>query len=80
MTLYQFNDLDEMEQMEAIWTGVKIAERIEGSFKIDLIQIDSFYVELYFIEDRNLVRTRSFSSPEQLLPYMGQIDINSLLE
>ena len=79
MTLYQFNMMDEMEQMEAIWTGVKIAERQEDRYHIELIQIDSFYVEMYFIEDRNLVRTRSFSSPEQLLPYMGQIDINELL-
>ena len=71
--------MDEMEQMEAIWAGVKIAERQEDRFLIELIQIDSFYVEMYFIEDRNLVRTRSFSSPEQLLPYMGQIDINELL-
>ena len=27
MTLYQFNMLDEMEQMEAIWEAVKLAER-----------------------------------------------------
>lgn len=45
MTLYQFNALDEMEQIEAIWEhGVHIAERLHEEYKLILYQIDSFYV------------------------------------
>lgn len=27
MTLYEFNQLDEMEQMETVWEGVFVADR-----------------------------------------------------
>ena len=78
MTLYQYNDLDEAEQHEAIWEhGVHIGERIEGEYKIILYQIFSFYVELrYHIEHNVLKGARSFSSTEQLKPYTDKIDIN----
>ncbi len=45
MTLYQFNLLNEMEQMEAIWDAVKLAEREDETFQYNLYQIDKFYVE-----------------------------------
>lgn len=48
MTLYQFLAMDEMEQQEAIWEGVHIADREDEEHRILLYQIDSFYVE-YFI-------------------------------
>lgn len=36
MTLYQFNAMDEMEQIEAIWEhGVHVAERQDGGISID---------------------------------------------
>ena len=78
MTLYQFNGLDEMEQHEAIWEhGVHIGERLEGEYKIILYQIFSFYVELrYHIEHNVLKGSRSFSSTEQLKPYLKNIEIN----
>ena len=34
MTLYQFNQLDEMEQAEAVWNDVHIGERHEQEFDI----------------------------------------------
>lgn len=76
MTLYQFNQLDEMEQQEAIWEGVLIADREDGEHKILLYQIDSFYVEVFYHQEYNVIRRyRSFSSTEQLAPYLEKIKL-----
>ena len=80
MTIYQFNDLSEMEQIEAIWTVPAIAERKENGYKIFLFQIDAFYVELYHhIQRDSTERIRSFSNEELLVPYLARIDIDQLL-
>lgn len=79
MTLYEFNALDESEQMEVIWEAPLIAERIDGDYKIKLYQVDSFYVETYkHIEHNVLKRIRCFSSTEQLQPYLNNINISKL--
>ena len=79
MTLYQFNALDEMEQAEAVWSGVHIGERRDEEHNILLYQIDSFYVEVYFNRELNVIRKfRSFSSTDQLGPYLDSIDIKQL--
>ena len=81
MTLYEYNDLDECEQHEAIWDyGVHIGERIEGKYRIMLYQMFSFYVELRYHMEHNVLKgARSFSSIEQLKPYTDNIDIKQLL-
>jgi hypothetical protein len=76
MTLYQFNALDEMEQAEAVWDGVFVADREDDQHRILLYQIDSFYVEAYYNNEHNvLVKFRSFSSINQLDPYLEKIDL-----
>ncbi len=63
MTFYEFNQLDEMEQAEAVWDGVFIANREDSEHKILLYQIDAFYVEVYYHKEYNVIRRfRSFSS------------------
>lgn len=80
MTLYQFNSLDELEQLEAIWEhGVKVAEREDDTNRYNLYQIDSFYVEEEFHKEYNMHRAfYSFAStnPEKLKPYLDKIDVN----
>lgn len=50
-------------------------ERI-AEHKILLYQIDGFYVEVYYNKEHNDIRKfRSFSSTNQLDPYLGQIDL-----
>ncbi len=80
MTLYHYNDLDEAEQPEAIWEhGVMIGDRNEGEYKIILYQLFSFYVELYYhIEHNVLKRLRSFSSTECLDAYINQFDLKDI--
>ena len=80
MTLYEFNMLEMNDQHSAIWeNGTHISVRLEGSHKLILYQIFSFYVELYYsIEENKLTRLRSFSSVKCLDPYLPYIDITNL--
>jgi hypothetical protein len=76
MTLYEFNALDEMEQAESIWDGVFLGDRKDSEHRILLYQIDDFYVEVFYhIEYNTIRRFRSFSSTNQLDPYLNQIDL-----
>jgi len=79
MTLYQFIAMDEMEQQEAIWEGTHIGERKDEEHNILLYQIDSFYVEVFYHRELNVIRRyRPFKSVNQLKPYLGQIDISKI--
>lgn len=82
MTLYQFNRLDEMEQLEAIWdNGVKVAEREDEVNRYNLYQIDAFYVEEEWHKEYGVRRAfRSFASTnaEMLQPYLDKIDIKGV--
>ena len=77
MTLYEFNRLDETEQHEAVWNdGVMVGDRMEDEHKIILYQLFSFYVELYYhVEFNVLRRLRSFSSTECLDAYIDHFKI-----
>ena len=81
MTLYDFNGLDEMEQLKVIKTfGTEIGKRTDKSYQYTVYQIDSFYVENWFhIESKTLKRIRSFSNPDLLEPYLGDIDISGII-
>lgn len=82
MTLYQFNTMDEMEQIEAIWYySTKLAEREDETFLYLLYQIDAFYIEEKVHKAHNVRHAfRSFSSTtsELLKPYLDKIDISDL--
>lgn len=82
MTLYQFNMLDEAEQLEAIWDkSTKLAEREDAEFLYILYQIESFYIEEKIQKEGNLRRAfKSFASTTSstLQPYLDQIDLSRL--
>ena len=80
MTLYQFNVLTENEKTTIVWNeGDVVGDRKENNFSILLYQVWSFYVELYYNGQENKIsKLRSFSSIEQLEPYLGKIDISEL--
>ncbi len=59
--------------------GVHIGERVEGEHKIILYQMFSFYVELYYHMEFNVLRRlKSFSSVELLDAYINQFDLNDI--
>jgi hypothetical protein len=81
MNMYQFNCLDEVRQIELLWSaGVLIGSRQEGLYKILLYQIDSFYVEVFYqYFQGKMVKLTSFTDTEQLKPYLDAINITALL-
>jgi hypothetical protein len=78
MTLKQFNHMDETEQGEAVWDhGVLLGNFREDPFRYILYQIDSFYVELRYHQDHNvLTGIRAFDDTNELEPYMEQIKLH----
>ena len=82
MNMYKFNCLDEVRQIELLWSaGVLIGSRQEGFHKILLYQIDSFYVEVYYqYFQGKMVKIKSFSETDSLDPYLKCINIEPLLK
>jgi hypothetical protein len=81
MTLYQFRTLSEVKQQQVMWNGIHIADRIQGTYRIVLYQMDSFYIEVFYNhENNNIDRYRAFYSIEQLRPYLAQIDITAIFQ
>ena len=82
MNMYQFNCLDEVRQIELLWSaGVLVGSRQEGFYKILLYQIDSFYVEVFYqYFQGKMVKVKSFTDTDQLEPYLNAINIAFLLQ
>ncbi len=80
MTLYQFNNFDEMEQLEAIWDyGVEVAQREDAVNRYKLYQIDAFYIEEEWHKEYNVRRafySFAFTDAEKLKPYLDKIKID----
>lgn len=81
MKLHTFNKMSAIDQAETLGkSGVIVATRIEKEFKILLLQLHSFYVEIYLMHaTRKIVKSRSFSNTEQLKPYLDKIDLSSII-
>lgn len=77
LTLYQFNLLNEDEKGFVLFKdGVFVGDRMDYHFSVLLYQLYSFYVEVYYQQDLNEIqRLRTFSSTEQLEPYLERIQI-----
>ena len=72
MKLEDFLDLDEMEQAEAIWSGILQGTRHDGEYRILLYKIDEFYVEAWYHVEYNVLRKFvPFDDKESLAPYFG---------
>ena len=69
MTLYQFNLLDEMEQAEAVWSGVQINQRDDGTHTILLYKVYDFFVEIYYHKQYNVIRKFEALMENQLMLY-----------
>ena len=81
MTLYQFKLLSETEQASLVWDeGVFIANRENQQHNYLLYQLHSFYVEVQYERDKNIISAfKSFSSTEPLAPYLETIILDDLI-
>ena len=55
MTIYEFKALSDFEQAEVVWNCTLLAHREDGFFRILLYQVDSFYVEVYYHKEANVL-------------------------
>ena len=79
---YQYNCLTEVHRKALLLSkGTFVSSRKDGELSVLLYQLYSFHVEAFYSKELNEVqKIRSFSTTEQLQPYLDQIDISTLLE
>lgn len=77
MSLHDFLNSEETEQIEAFWNGVFIGCRSNGGFAMECRQINDFYVE-YKILGGHYIDMHGFKNPDLLQPYLSQVDISGL--
>lgn len=77
MTLYQFNALNETEQIETIWKdAVFQGRRTEERDDFYLYQIDDFYIEMKILKETDtILLSKTFKTTELLHPYLEQMNI-----
>lgn len=79
--MYEFNQLEELEQIETFWVdGQKVGERFWNSFRYILYQVGDFYVEVKYNQVVNVIYAmRSFeASSKHLDIYLMQVDISAV--
>lgn len=81
MTIEEFDNLDLMDQYEAIrFHGVLLTERKDDYYTYKLFQLDNFYIErLYCHKEYNIIHGQFSFSPEEdffLDPYLALIKPN----
>jgi len=81
MLLHLFEKFDLNSKACITWKkGVHIAFRSQGSFYMSLYRVENFYVEIqYQVFCDGIAAIRTFSSEEQLQPYLDQIDLKEIL-
>lgn len=77
MNLYEFSFLPDEDREEIIRTkGAFLASRVEDEWLFDLYSLDGFYVEFFYLtHDHHVIKSRCFTSIDELKPYLGLIDI-----
>ena len=78
--MHDFYFLEAMEKVELLCVeGVMLGERVDGCFAISLLQLDNFYVEVYFHTTQQCIKNiRSFNDTSELTAYLEQVDISGL--
>lgn len=81
MTITQFNQLDNDQQIEIVWKcGAIVSSRVEDPYKYILLQLYGFYVEIRYDTRLNALDfVTTFVGTDRLDPYLDNIDISSLL-
>lgn len=77
MTYQQFSRLSAQEQELAMWyIGVPVADRFDSIYRYLLFQLDSFYIEITYAVNLNIItRLTAFDDTDLLEPYLENIQI-----
>jgi hypothetical protein len=81
MTLYQFLQLNELEQANAIWDeGKFLAHRVDKVNDYALYEIGDFFIEVTYAAHENKILTfKPFKTMRLLEPYWTLVDISDVL-
>lgn len=81
MNQFDFSLLDENEQLDILYhEGIYIGKRKEGKRNILLYQLESFYVEVYYLKHRSHSdKIRCFRSTVFLDPYLENFPVHHLV-
>lgn len=81
MTHQHFSALSKLSQQEVVLKeGIFIADRLCGSFLVVLYQVDTFYVEIFYLRSNyTIFLLKSFTSTDLLEPYLQHIDVVELV-
>lgn len=81
MNQFDFSLLEENEQLDILYhEGVYIGKRKEGLRNILLYQLESFYVEVYYLKHRSHPdKIRCFRSTVFLDPYLENFPVHHLV-
>lgn len=82
ISLYSFNTLDENKQIEYVWdNGMFISSKIQGDYTINLHQVHSFYVELFYCQQANKVQqVVAFKTIDSLEEYLNVPELDMHVE
>jgi len=80
MLLHEFKYQEKQKKSRLlIENGIYLASRYIPGYQLLLFAVDSFYVEVHYdIEHDLLTYFKAFSSVDELEPYLNQVDISSL--
>jgi hypothetical protein len=81
MTLNEFVELGQDQQLGLIFqNGILIGHRVDGSSKVLLCHLETFYVEVVINrKSHEAQKVHAFETVDRLEPYLGQIDISELV-
>jgi hypothetical protein len=81
MRLKKFQSLSNTQQVALLYKqGVYIGKRKSGKKTVLLYQLDSFYVEVFYLSYRRYIYNMSYSESIEILdPYLEQINVEYLV-
>jgi hypothetical protein len=81
MLLHEFKYQEKQKKTKLlIENGVFLANRFIPGYQLLLFAVDSFYVEVHFdLEHQLLSYFKAFSTIDELEPYLHQIDLSPLV-
>jgi hypothetical protein len=76
VTIELFQQMSENERRKVLWEAAKVADRTDGIYRYELLQINDFYVEEKWSSDYSIrYELRIFKELDGLEPYFRKMDI-----
>lgn len=79
ITHFDFRQMSQAEQAEAVWRGTFLGDRREKELWIQCYSLETFYVEVFYDAQANqILKLESFTQVSLLAPYLPPINFNDV--